>query len=71
MPGGRVELTWVHEPNGRLVLRWEEIDGPTVQKPTRRGFGGRIIEQMISQLKGNTSLDWRPQGLLCEIAFQT
>lgn len=70
VPDGRIALTWVQEPNGRLILRWEEIGGPPVQKPTRRGFGGRIIEQMSSQLKGETSLDWRPQGLICEIAFQ-
>ena len=33
-----------------------------LQSPTRRGFGGRIIEQMIGQLKGDTHFDWRAEG---------
>jgi two-component sensor histidine kinase len=41
-----------------------------VQAPTRKGFGSRIIEQMITQLKGTTHFDWRPEGLVCEIALR-
>lgn len=41
---------------------------PTVgQKPTRKGFGGRIIEQMIGQLNGEARFEWRTEGLVCEI----
>ena len=47
---GHVDLKWSHEANGRLNLRWIETGGPTVGPPTRRGFGGRTIEQMIAQL---------------------
>jgi PAS domain S-box-containing protein len=65
---GHVDLKWSHEANGRLSLRWTETGGPTVgQKPTRKGFGGRIIEQMIGQLKGETRFEWRAEGLVCEI----
>jgi PAS domain S-box-containing protein len=64
---GRVELKWSHEANGRLNLRWMETGGPTVRPPTRTGFGGRVIEQMIAQLKGESRLDWRTEGLVCEI----
>ena len=67
---GLVDVKWLHEANGRLNLRWSETAGPTVQPPTRRGFGGRIIEQMIAQLKGDTRFDWRPEGLICEITLQ-
>jgi len=35
-----------------LHLRWMEMGGPAVREPTLRGFGGRIIEQMIAQQKG-------------------
>jgi PAS domain S-box-containing protein len=41
--GGHIDLKWSHEANGRLNLRWIETGGPSVQPPTRRGFGGRII----------------------------
>jgi PAS domain S-box-containing protein len=67
---GRVELKWLHAPDGRLNLRWVEAGGPAIQAPTRKGFGGRIIDQMIAQLKGTMSFDWRADGLVCEITLQ-
>jgi PAS domain S-box-containing protein len=67
---GKVDLKWSHEPNGRLNLRWIETGGPAVQTPTRKGFGGRIIERIIAQLKGETRFDWRAEGLVCEITLQ-
>jgi two-component sensor histidine kinase len=70
VPNGRIDLKWLHEADGRLILRWTEIGGPPVQTPTRQGFGRRIIEQMIKQLKGETRFDWRTDGLVCEITIQ-
>jgi PAS domain S-box-containing protein len=66
---GQVTLTWTHEANGWLHMRWTEIGGPPVQEPTHEGFGGRIIQRMISQFKGKTHFDWRPEGLVCELSF--
>ena len=68
-PNGQIELKWSHEATGRLRLRWKEIGGPTVHEPTRKGFGRRIIGQMIGQLKGDTRFDWRAEGLVCEITL--
>ena len=67
---GHVELKWSHETDGRLNLRWTETGGPSVSPPTRRGFGGRIIERMIAQLKGQSHFDWRANGLVCEITLR-
>jgi PAS domain S-box-containing protein len=69
-PTGRIDLRWAHEADGRLILRWTEIGGPPAQTPTRRGFGTRVIEQMIAQLKGETRFDWRSDGLVCEIVLK-
>jgi two-component sensor histidine kinase len=66
---GHVEITWSLTADGRLSLRWVESDGPTVAPPTHRGFGTRIMENMISQLKGEVRFDWRAKGLMCEIAL--
>jgi PAS domain S-box-containing protein len=66
---GQVELQWSHKAGGRLRLRWTETGGPAVETPTRRGFGGRVIEQLIAQLKGKTFFDWRADGLVCEITL--
>ncbi len=66
---GHIDVKWSEEADGRLNLRWMETGGPTVQPPSRRGFGGRIIEKMIGQLKGKTRFDWRAEGLVCEITL--
>jgi two-component sensor histidine kinase len=39
-------------------------------KPTREGFGMSVIAQMIGQ-EGAIRLNWRPEGLACEIVLQT
>jgi two-component sensor histidine kinase len=68
-PKGSIELNWSHAPGERLILRWTETGGPTLQRPKRKGFGSRLIEQTIGQLKGNAHFDWRPEGLICEITL--
>jgi PAS domain S-box-containing protein len=67
---GRVELKWSHAADGWVILRWTETGGPLVNEPTHRGFGSRVIESMIGQLKGKTSFDWRGEGLACVITLQ-
>ena len=64
---GRVEITWSRTADGRLSLRWIEAGGPTVTPPTHRGFGTRVMENMIGQLRGEVRFDWCDQGLTCEI----
>ena len=67
---GQIDLKWSHEADRRLHLRWTETGGPAVQEPTHRGFGRRVTEQMIAQLKGKTRFGWRAEGLVCEIILQ-
>src|SRR3984893_3279978 len=71
MAKGQVDLKWSHEADERLILRWTEIGGPAVQAPVRQGFGCRVVERMIEQLRGKARFDWRPEGLICEIILQT
>jgi PAS domain S-box-containing protein len=66
---GHVHVKWSHTADGRLVLRWSETGGPPVEPPTRRGFGTRVMDGMLRQLKGEMRFDWRAEGLACEIAF--
>ena len=69
-PNGQVHLEWSHATDSRLRLRWIETGGPVAQEPARKGAGGRIIEQMIVQQKGKVRLDWRKDGLVCEITLR-
>jgi PAS domain S-box-containing protein len=66
---GRVDISWSRTAEGRLNLRWIESGGPPATPPTHRGFGTRVIENMIGQLRGEVRFDWRDQGLTCEIVL--
>ncbi len=67
---GQVDLKWLQQADGRLHLSWTETGGPAVQVPTRKGFGRRIIEQLVAQQAGKANFDWRADGLVCEITLQ-
>jgi PAS domain S-box-containing protein len=69
---GQVRVEWSRAGDGRLVLRWTEAGGPLVNSPTRKGFGTHVMEALIrGHLKGDVQLDWRVEGLACEIALPT
>jgi PAS domain S-box-containing protein len=63
---GRVQVSWRSVGARRLRLEWRETGGPPVCPPSRRGFGSRMIEQVLaSELRGKVRLDFSPQGLRC------
>ena len=65
---GCVEVKWSVAANNQLVLTWTESGGPAVRKPARQGFGTRVMERMIrDQHKGDLRVDWRAEGIACEI----
>jgi PAS domain S-box-containing protein len=68
VPGGRVQVGWSHASNERLILRWTETGGPSTKPPTHQGFGTRVMKSIISG-KGHMRLEWREDGLVCEIAI--
>jgi PAS domain S-box-containing protein len=70
VPNGQISLKWLHEADGRLTLQWREIGGPPVKTPKHQGFGTRVIERTIGQLKGKARFDWHADGLVCEITLQ-
>ena len=66
-PEGCLNVEWSHSDDRRVLLRWTETGGPLVSPPTHQGFGTRVMENMIRQLKGEMRFEWKPQGLVCEI----
>jgi two-component sensor histidine kinase len=69
---GRVDIKWSCEEDedgtARLHFRWQEIGGPEVQKPVRRGFGTALLDRALRPyFKGSISTDFRPDGLVFEI----
>jgi PAS domain S-box-containing protein len=69
---GRVDLKWTLDaPRDRLRLEWVESRGPVVAKPTRKGFGTRLIERALrGELRGAAALAYKPDGLVCTMEAQ-
>ncbi|WP_237064892.1 sensor histidine kinase [Loktanella sp. M215] len=65
---GRVRITWQIDhgsPDPVFRFVWQESGGPQVAKPTRRGFGSRMIEQALAgYFLGTAELVYDPDGLL-------
>ncbi len=68
---GSILIGWTinNAPQGsRLVLHWQEKDGPPVTPPSRQGFGSKVIERGLThELGGTARLDYRADGLACTI----
>jgi len=59
-------------PDGQRIvaLCWSERAGRPVSEPERRGFGVTMIERGLAyQLGGSAKLEFRREGLRCEIEF--
>lgn len=67
--GGRVAIDWTVADDGTFRLRWAETGGPPVEKPSRVGFGSRLIERSLGpQFGGTVSTDYDPAGVVCTFA---
>lgn len=67
---GKVNISW-SEKVGRIDLTWQEIGGPAVVEPTRKGFGSVLIERAFpSGAKAQTASNFRTDGLRFELSFQ-
>jgi PAS domain S-box-containing protein len=70
---GSILIEWTLEPSpegDRIILRWQEKNGPKVSPPTRKGFGSRMIEQGLAlELEGTAHIDYDPDGLICTMNF--
>ena len=68
VPTGRVAISWtIDEATERLRLVWRETDGPTVQAPTRRSFGTKMMGSLGQQLSGQVKLTYDPSGFVYEL----
>jgi two-component sensor histidine kinase/membrane protein implicated in regulation of membrane protease activity len=70
---GVVSIAWTTacDESGvvNLDFSWVESEGPAVRPPQTNGFGGSLIERALAaELRGVTSLDYRPEGVVCTIS---
>ncbi|MFO1113922.1 MAG: HWE histidine kinase domain-containing protein [Rhodospirillales bacterium] len=73
VPGGRISVDWRmegDEADTRLALVWQESGGPPVQPPSRRGFGIRLLENVLGRTpKSSLELRFEPEGVCCRIGM--
>lgn len=67
VPGGIVKISWravrINDEDA-LQIVWSETGGPAAKKPTRKGFGTILLEQIFgADLDGRSALKYRPSGL--------
>jgi two-component sensor histidine kinase len=69
IPGGSVAIEWTQDPsNQEIRLTWRENGGPPVELPERKGFGLVVFERIGGSL-GNTSIDFRREGIFCVVTI--
>jgi PAS domain S-box-containing protein len=62
---GRVEHIDGTEPS--FLFQWQELGGPTVTMPTRKGFGTVLLMELAKQLGHLVALNYEPPGLRYEL----
>lgn len=64
---GRISVTWKAEGD-QLHLEWLEDCPHNVVRPSKTGFGSKVIEVSVKgQLGGQLAREWRPEGLKCSL----
>jgi two-component sensor histidine kinase len=52
----------------RFKFKWQELDGPPVTAPSRRGFGRMVLERGVAQdFSAPPEIRFAPEGLIYEI----
>lgn len=68
---GQVDIVWQLVGEGkdrRLSLLWTESGGPRVIRPTRKGFGSRVLQRVLAaELGGTVGVAYEPSGVVCTI----
>lgn len=71
VPQGRVRVIWTRAGEGeaaRVRMSWTELGGPLVSKPSRRGFGHVVTEQLTARaLQGRARLQFEQSGVCWEL----
>lgn len=68
-PKGKVEISWLEESDQKGCLIWKERFGPEVVKPSRAGFGSKLLQTAFPQGKGDAAIEFEPDGVRCRINF--
>lgn len=73
---GHVDIGWQlvgsDGDQRRFLMSWKESDGPRIHAPKRRGFGSKVIKNMVElSLDGEVKLEYAPSGFSWQLACPT
>ncbi len=69
---GVIRVSWdLVTRDGRkcLFLKWREEGGPQISRPSRQGFGTRMIEQSVRAEGGKAEFEYAPAGMSAQISL--
>ena len=65
---GRIEISWSKVAE-RLAIDWIESDAPEFARPTRQGFGTKLLKLGLKQFQGRMETEFHPTGLRFKISL--
>jgi two-component sensor histidine kinase len=70
VPEGRVIISWERSDDAadELCIRWQEVDGPRVEPPVRKGLGSVLLRPQAGIR--DVRLDFAPSGLTCDLRVE-
>ena len=67
---GRLAIGWTLGEAGDCTIDWHETGGPKVEKPSRTGFGSKLVHSTMSyDLGGSVEIDYAEAGLRARLVI--
>lgn len=63
---GKVVVSCAQEDE-RVVVLWTEEGGPQVEAPTHKGFGSRLLGEILGRVFNTFSHEFHPDGVTCRM----
>ena len=64
---GTIAISW-KTMGERVLISWQEAEGPLVVAPSRKGFGSQVLTRGLAyELLGTVELNFDPKGVSCLI----
>jgi two-component sensor histidine kinase len=63
---GKLSICWSLVQRN-LSIEWRECGGPTVDSPSHRGFGSRLLSGALEQFNGSVEKTFEKDGLICRM----
>ena len=67
---GKLSIGWTIGATGDCTIDWRESGGPKVEKPSRTGFGSKLVHSTMSyDLGGSVEIDYADTGLQARLVI--